>query len=522
MQLPAERPVKHARSRGIDRVPHRFLPDEAATERLGDDIAAALRPGDVVALQGDLGAGKTTLARAIIRALADDPALEVPSPTYTLVQSYETRIPVRHVDLYRVAGADELEELGLDDDDWQGATLVEWPERAPGRFADAMLVAIKERGEGRQAEITARDGALARLSHSLAVRAFLEQAGRGQASRAYLLGDASVRAYETITEEGAAPLILMDAPERHDEPAVRDGVPYSKIARLAQSVTAFVAIAHVLRKAGFSAPTVFAGDLDAGLLLIEHLGKAGFLDDAGAPIAGRYRAAAALLARLHASRWPREIDISGVAAGATRAYHLPPYDRPALAIETELLLDWYFPFATGKPASQEVRRDFQAHWDRLLDRLEKAEKSMVLRDFHSPNIIWRDDREGTQRMGLIDIQDAVFGPAAYDVASLALDARVTIPADMESEIRNAYCTARRDDPGFDREAFEEAYAITAAQRNSKLLGTFVRLDRRDGKPGYLRHLPRIRDYLTRALSHPALADLRRFYEKQGIIGGVGG
>jgi tRNA threonylcarbamoyl adenosine modification protein YjeE len=105
----------------------RFLADEAATARLGEDLGMALRPGDVLALKGDLGAGKSTLARALIRALADDAGLDVPSPTFTLVQSYDTRIPVHHFDLYRLSSAGEIDELGFDEALLQGAALVEWP-----------------------------------------------------------------------------------------------------------------------------------------------------------------------------------------------------------------------------------------------------------------------------------------------------------------------------------------------------------------------------------------------------------
>ncbi len=102
----------------------RFLADETQTMRLGEDLALALRPGDVLALKGDLGAGKSTLARALIRSLADDPDLEVPSPTFTLVQSYEARIPVHHFYLYRLSSAAEMDELGLDELLAQGAALV--------------------------------------------------------------------------------------------------------------------------------------------------------------------------------------------------------------------------------------------------------------------------------------------------------------------------------------------------------------------------------------------------------------
>ncbi|TWG88952.1 hypothetical protein L598_000900000310 [Mesorhizobium sp. J18] len=487
----------------------RHLPDEQATNRLGEDIAVVLKAGDVVALRGDLGAGKTTLARAIIRSLADDPALEVPSPTFTLVQAYETRIQVHHFDLYRLGSPEELEELGLDEAAASGVGLIEWPERAEGRITGAINVALREQGDGRVAEVSGPDAPMKRLAQSFAIREFLGSAGRPDARRAFLLGDASIRAYETITD-GGEKLILMNAPERRDEPVVRDGLPYSHIARLAQSVSAFVAVDLALREAGLAAPEILAQDLARGLLLIEHLGSGSFLGQDGIPVVERYCAAAELLAFIHQKPWNREMPVTG---GIT--HHLPPYDRQAFGIETELMLDWYVPFAVGRPASAAERGEFLACWSTLFDRLEKAEQSIVLRDFHSPNIIWRDDRKGFDRLGIIDFQDAVFGPAAYDVASLALDARVTIPPDLERVILDTYCAARG--AGFNREAFEETYAIATAQRNSKLLGTFVRLDRRDGKPAYLKHLPRIRNYLRRSLHHPALTGLGAFYQRAGFL-----
>ena len=127
------------------------------------------------------------------------------------------------------------------------------------------------------------------------------------------------------------------------------------------------------------------------------------------------------------------------------------------------------------------------------------------------------ERSGTDRLGIIDFQDAMIGPAAYDVASLAQDARVTIPPELEQEIVEAYCAARERQGDFDRAGFEQAYAIMAAQRNTKILGIFVRLDQRDGKPHYLKHLPRIRDYVARSLRHPALGEVRDFYLRQGVV-----
>jgi len=127
------------------------LKDEAATERLGACIAKGLRSGDVVALSGELGAGKTTLARAILRALGVTE--RVPSPTFTLVQAYETpSLNVFHLDLYRVEKASDMAELGLDDALLEGAALVEWPERGlPARLKnDALTVSLAAKGDTRR------------------------------------------------------------------------------------------------------------------------------------------------------------------------------------------------------------------------------------------------------------------------------------------------------------------------------------------------------------------------------------
>jgi len=134
--------------------PFLALPDEAATQRLGARIAAGLQAGDVVALSGDLGAGKTTLARAILRALGH--AGEVPSPSFAIIEPYEppaVRLPVVHADFYRLAHPQEAEELGLEDYRADGALIAEWPEQAGGFTHEGACLAIHiEVGpEGRRA-----------------------------------------------------------------------------------------------------------------------------------------------------------------------------------------------------------------------------------------------------------------------------------------------------------------------------------------------------------------------------------
>jgi len=491
----------------------RFLSDEAATARLGEDLAMALGPGDVLALSGDLGAGKSTLARALIRALAADETLDVPSPTFTLVQSYDARIPVHHFDLYRLSAASELGELGFDEALATGAALVEWPDRAEGLLPPAtVLVELDHQGDGRLARLSGEGATFRRIVRSLAMRDFLDSCGWGSATRRHLAGDASARAYEVVTLGGHASRVLMNSPELVLGPPVRDGKPYALIAHTSRTVAAFVAIDKALAAGGVSVPEIHAQDLDRGFLLISHLGSENFLDAEGKPIAERYAAAAELLAMMHSRKWSYRLE------AAPGVFHeVPPFDRDAMMIEAELLVDWYLPAVTGKPATDRLRDGYRREWDALFSRLEGRETTLMLRDFHSPNIIWRGGRQGHDRLGIIDFQDALIGPPAYDVASLAMDARVTVSSEIEKTTLDAYIAARHAAGAFDEETFRETYAIMAAQRNSKILGIFVRLDRRDGKGAYLKHLPRIRDYLRRALSHPALAELRQFHTEHGLL-----
>lgn len=492
----------------------RFLPDEAATAQLGEDLAQALRPGDVLALSGDLGAGKTSLARGLIRAVAEDPDLEVVSPTFTLVQAYELLLPIHHFDLYRTASPDELRELGLDEALERGAAVIEWPERADTLPPDTLHVTLTHEGDGRRAVVAGQGAPMARVERSLGLRDFLVSAGWGGAVRRHLTGDASARGYETVALPGARPRILMNSPPLALGKPVKDGKAYAEIAHTSRTVAAFVGMDRALAAAGLSVPEIYAQDLDRGFLLIENLGSEGIVDAEGRPIAERYAAAAELLAAFHQKPWTRRVPV------APGLFHdIPPFDRGALAIEVELLLEWYIPRFTGKPADAGLRREFAAVWDGLFDRLERAETGIVQRDYHSPNLIWRADRAGHDRLGVIDFQDALIGPTAYDVASLAMDARVTIPPELERRVAAAYADARKAQGAFDADGFAEAYAITAAQRNSKILGIFVRLDERDGKPHYLKHLPRIRDYLGRACRHPALAALAALYRRHGVLDG---
>ena len=286
------------------------LANPEATALFAEDVSLALKPADCLCLSGDLGAGKSTFARALIRAIADDPELEAPSPTFTLVQSYQLRLPIAHMDLYRIGSPEELDELGLEDALSEGVALIEWPEKAIELLPDnRVMLRFDGIGNSRTVKLSAPQAFLTRLDRSRAARAFLEQEYATPVVRRHLQGDASARTYETIRPENLEPLILMNAARQPDGPPVRDGLPYSQIAHLAEDVVPFVAIARWLRAQGFAAPEILAEDLAQGFLLIENLGSDAILDDNGAPDRERYEVAIDCLAELHGKALPGPLPV---------------------------------------------------------------------------------------------------------------------------------------------------------------------------------------------------------------------
>ena len=491
--------------------------DEAGVVRLAELLALKIAPGDVVALSGDLGAGKTTLARALIGALLRETAVEVPSPTFSLAQAYATRrLTVTHFDFYRLNSPEDARELGFEEAMDTGAVIVEWPERAPGLLpADRYEIALAETGDAAVRRVTTR-GLGANAARDVGrigeLMEFLARQTRWDRARiAYLQGDASTRSYARLFEDGRTAL-LMDAPRQPDGPPIRDGKPYSRIALLAEDmVRPFVAIGRVLRHAGLSAPEVLGADLDRGLLLVEDLGDRLFGTEikTGGPQAELWCTAVDALIALRDVPVPSRLPLPD-----GNSYTLPRRDRAAFEIEIELLLDWLWPVLKGEPASASVREEFAALWAPVLDRLLALSAGWFLRDYHSPNLIWVPDREGVTRVGILDFQDALNESFAFDLVSLLQDARVDVPEALERELFTHYCNrVKAREPAFDATAFAAAYADFGAQRNTRLLGLWARLLKRDGKPQYLQHFPRTWGYLARNLRNPSLAPLAAWYER---------
>jgi aminoglycoside/choline kinase family phosphotransferase len=173
--------------------------------------------------------------------------------------------------------------------------------------------------------------------------------------------------------------------------------------------------------------------------------------------------------------------------------------------EAALLVDWYLPAVAGEDLPADSAAAYRGIWAALLPLARGVPETLVLRDFHVDNLIRIDGRAGAAACGLLDFQDAVNGPVSYDLVSLVEDARRDVDDGLQAAMRDRYLAAF---PDISAAAFDTSCAILGAQRHCKVLGIFTRLRDRDGKEGYLQHVPRLWRLLERATGHPSLAPLK--------------
>lgn len=457
-------------------------PDATHTAACATALGRELQAGDVILLNGPVGAGKTHFARSLIQSLLSLPE-DVPSPTFTLVQTYDTRSgPLWHTDLYRVATDSEIDELGLIEAFDEAICLVEWPDRlGPLRPENALSIEIALSGDARTAKLSwsdpkwaERTAGLGQFLDRTAFReAFLDRAGWGNASRTLVAGDASNRRYERLKMTAGQTAILMDAAPD-----------------MGEDVRPFIEITQHLRSAHLSAPDIFAQDEANGYLLIEDLG-----DDLFARVMAEepslqsplYKASVDVLVELHRAPLPE----------------LPRYDADIMTERAALAFDWYQLGVLGAVDTQ-ARAAFSSAFHALLRPLDAVTPVLIQRDYHAENLIWLPDRTGAQRVGLLDYQDAMLGHPAYDLMSIAQDARRDVSAKLAQMMTDRYLEATGQEP----DAFAQAYAVLGVQRNLRILGVFARLSLAYGKPHYVDLIPRVWGHIETNMQHPALASVK--------------
>jgi aminoglycoside/choline kinase family phosphotransferase len=308
----------------------------------------------------------------------------------------------------------------------------------------------------------------------------LDEAGWKDAARHPLPSDASFRRYIRLIEDDRRAM-LMDAPPPQED------------------VRPFVHIAERLSLHGYSAPRLLARDIEHGFLLLEDFGDATYTRAlaAGADEEALYRGAVDLLIDLHRQ------DAQALAGD------VPPYDEARLQTELALFIDWYLPAVTGKPVASTDSDEYRALWSEALRLAAAMPETLVLRDFHVDNLMLLD-RPGIAGVGLLDFQDALKGPTLYDLVSLLRDARRDVSPVLAQSLLLHYLAAF---PALDRAAYAAAYACLSVQRNLKILGIFTRLAKRDGKPVYLAHIPRLWRMVEEDVRHPSLAAVARWLDR---------
>jgi aminoglycoside/choline kinase family phosphotransferase len=302
---------------------------------------------------------------------------------------------------------------------------------------------------------------------------FLAKHGWEGAEIRPLAGDASFRRYFRV-HRGPDTAVLMDAPPEHED------------------IGPFLRIAGHLLDRGFAPPRPLAVDRERGLLLLEDFG-----DDRVGPLLARephrereiYEEAVDILARL------AEQDVPG---------DVGPYDEAAMTREVLLFTEWYGPALDLHLDSGAFLAAWREAWSDVLRGVERS-PILVLRDYHADNLMVLPGG----RLGLLDFQDALAGHPAYDLVSLLQDARRDVSAELEEAMLERYCDSANV---ADRHLFRAHYEVLGAQRNTKILGIFTRLWKRDGKPFYPRMHPRIWGYVERNLAHPALAPVRDWFD----------
>ena len=452
------------------------LATEDDTTRLGRALAGRLRAGDTVLLEGPIGAGKSHTARALIRARLGAEE-DVPSPTFTLVQTYQGDPDIWHADLYRLTHPDEVVELGLEDAFASAICLVEWPDRLGSLLpTNPLRLKLETWGDGRRATLISGDrpgfdAALIRDLRALTANDFLTEVGCAKAQRAPLAGDASARRYERLTQDGKT-AILMDAPPGQ-----------------ADSVVDFVRIDRHLLTLGLSAPQILAQDIPNGFLLLEDFGD------------GLYPSCIAAQPAMEHALYQAATDVLLHLQDHPPASGLPNLSADDWAEAAGFAIDWY---RKGVLGNAEGRDEFVSALAQTLRDHADGPRVMILRDYHAENLLWLPDRQGLARVGLLDFQLAQLGQPGYDLVSLLQDARCDVPEAIETAMISHFAEAKCTDLA----KFRASYAALGAQRALRILGIFARLCLRDGKPRYAAMIPRVWGQLQRNLSHPALSGLQ--------------
>ena len=484
-----------------------FANCEEATEQLAAQVARYAVVGDIIRLEGDLGMGKTTFARAFLRSMAQSDNLEVPSPTFTIVQPYhETRLPVAHVDAYRLTNANELTELDLQNYFSHGVTLFEWGSNVeeaipsfeiPESFmmeseeGDLLTITLVEGDDENSRKITLEaqgswvprfglvDPSTARQVTEEGRQKFLaETCNMPNMELTPASADCSFRTYYRVGDK-----ILMDAPAPME------------------NVAPFVKTAQIWQDLGVHVPQIHQQDVSEGYLLLEDFGKKlftqGFNEDESSKMPW-LEATVDMLANISNQFNADGKDIkkqTSLLYNASNAW-----------MEASRYPDWYLPAQRKQATEPEQRAHFRQIWQDTYQNLPEIPLTLSHWDFHSDNLMMLGD-EPANNIGVIDFQDCRIAPIAMDMACL-LEDRCPIEKSLKSQLIERFLNAL--DTPVNLEDFMAWYNFMTLHRFFKITGLLVRLEQRDKREGATARMPQIWETISEKLQDERFSELHAF------------
>lgn len=477
-----------------------IIKDIKDTKLFTENLCKIIESNDVILLNGKIGSGKTTLARHIINQILQIDISEITSPTFNLYQVYENNNQkINHYDFYRIENDIDLQEIDLEDSLGEGITIIEWADKYQNYLPDSYLeIEILEIDCFRTYKLRGCGSFKNRINKHNSLVSFLSKFKKPIIKVEKIQGDASKRIYKRIqTKEESLILMIYDEKEKKENPS-----------KLSEQIHDYVSICQYLSDINIRVPKIYAVDYKNQFLIQEDFGDLKyseiFLKEDFRKL---YEPAIDTLINIAKNECPKNIKTDQA------IYKFEDYDKNIYLSEVNIFIDWYWPYVKGSVCIDDIKLEFLEIWKNLLDKISD-DKSLVLRDFHSPNLIFQPHGNGIGKCGVIDFQDALIGHPLYDLVSLAQDARVSIKLDQEFFLIEYYMkNLNFKNYQFNNHEFMNQYNILGAQRALKILGVFARLSMAYQKHEYLIHIPRILDYINRNIRNESLTSLSSWLTK---------
>ena len=469
-------------------------------EELAKELTPLLTQGCLMTLNGQIGTGKTTLAKLLINNLTQTPHEDIVSPTFNLYHTYSSdNLEIAHYDFYRIESEMELLEIDLSESLTDKVCIIEWANKFKDLLPkDRIEISIKFIKNEREYIIRPLGKFREVVSSRNKIENFLCDLDINFTELQRLPGDASKRKYYRVTGSNNT-MILMDAAQKSD---------IKSKTGLTNGIDDFIKIQEYLDSIDVRVPKLIETNKIDNIILEEDLGEYCYKDILTKEnYQELYDPAIQTLIHISNIKHPKNISMN------SNPHYIKEFDLDIYLNEAEIFIDYYWPFVNGNLCSVDKKQEFRDIMGELYSNLTH-DKTLMLRDFHSPNLLFLDNENAFRKCAVIDFQDALFGHPLYDLVSLINDARITIDVYQEKYLIELY---KKDfsfhNVQFDSSSFMQQYHILGVQRSIKILGIFARLAILENNKDYIVHMPRVISYIKRTMYSGCIEELTKWLNK---------